>query len=254
LKKCRKLSTLRGSLNRLPKDLDETYSRFLQGIQEEDAAEVRRALQWLAFSARPLSLDELAEAVTVDPETRSINNRDRLRNPAEVLDLCSSLVVVGNLAVSKSTTSHGEGGDTELPSKQIVSFTHFSVKEYFTSERLRTEGGLFSSFIFTQSSAHAFIGQTCLPYLLLFDRCDSLYAHRLDDFPLLSYAATHWPKHVQVAERFVGDSNRTVSLALKLLDSKRYPFLNWIRIRDPERPHRSKPNLEKDFKVPIPPL
>jgi hypothetical protein len=96
LKKCRKMSTLKDKLDQLPKDLDETYSRILQSIEEEDSKEALAALKWLAFSERPLSLNELTETVVLGPSIRKLSDRDLLRHPTEVLAICSSLIVVGN--------------------------------------------------------------------------------------------------------------------------------------------------------------
>jgi ankyrin repeat domain-containing protein 50 len=78
LKSCRKESTLREKLEQLPRDLDETYDRILQNIVEEDANEAFAALQWLAYSERPLYLAELAEAVVLRPDKCSLDKRDRL--------------------------------------------------------------------------------------------------------------------------------------------------------------------------------
>jgi hypothetical protein len=79
----------------LPKDLLETYDRIILCIEAERIEDAKRFLQWIAFSARPMSLEEIAEAVVVgfvsedgpvyDPERRYKNSRN-------VLDVCSSLV------------------------------------------------------------------------------------------------------------------------------------------------------------------
>jgi hypothetical protein len=96
LKTCRRESTLMERLDQLPKDLDETYDRILQNIMDEDADEAFAALQWLAYSERPLYLDELAEAIVIQPNKYSPESRDRLLDPYEVLHICSSLIVLDN--------------------------------------------------------------------------------------------------------------------------------------------------------------
>ncbi|KAF4631092.1 hypothetical protein G7Y89_g7033 [Cudoniella acicularis] len=65
LKKCLKLDALRRALNSLPKTLDDTYARILRSIDEEYSQDAFRILQWLAYSARPLRIEEVAEVVAV---------------------------------------------------------------------------------------------------------------------------------------------------------------------------------------------
>jgi hypothetical protein len=52
-------------LDTLLKTLDSFYDRILINIHEQEQRLAALALQWLALSARPLSLSELAEAVTI---------------------------------------------------------------------------------------------------------------------------------------------------------------------------------------------
>jgi ankyrin repeat domain-containing protein 50 len=234
---CRKESTLREKLEQLPKDLDETYDRILLRIMEEDADEAFAALQWLTYSERPLYLDELAEAVVLGPDKCSLNNRDRLLDPYEVLHICSSLVVLGNgdMQDTDEDDDQGKNGNEEdenVQARKIVSFAHFSVKEYLISERIRQ--GPASSFSVSASAAHAFIGQTCLSYLLNFDKNDSLPANPLDVFPLIKYSARYWHHHVSFATGYPAYSEKTVMLTLKLFHSN-YVFLNWLQISNPDR-------------------
>jgi hypothetical protein len=42
-------------LETLPKSLNETYDRILMSIDELYVEDARRILQWLVFSARPVS-------------------------------------------------------------------------------------------------------------------------------------------------------------------------------------------------------
>jgi hypothetical protein len=81
----------------LPKDLDETYDRLLSKINVEYHGDAHRFLQWLAFSARPLTLHELAEVVSVD-----FSEGDEPRfdldccylDPHDVVTVCSALITI----------------------------------------------------------------------------------------------------------------------------------------------------------------
>ena len=59
---------LRKSLATLPRTLDQTYDRILIAIGEEYSEYAMRILQWLTFSARPLSVEEVAERSAAEPE------------------------------------------------------------------------------------------------------------------------------------------------------------------------------------------
>ncbi|KAF2726519.1 ankyrin, partial [Polyplosphaeria fusca] len=66
--------------------LDQTYDRILSAISEDDAEYAVRILQWLTFSARPLSIDAIAEVVAIDVERDPAFERDEvLEDPSEVL-------------------------------------------------------------------------------------------------------------------------------------------------------------------------
>lgn len=90
---CLTRSQLRKSLAALPATLDETYDRILLAIDNDHSEYALRILQWLAFSARPLRADEIAEVVAIDVKGNRRFDRDQiLEDPLDVLKICSSLV------------------------------------------------------------------------------------------------------------------------------------------------------------------
>ena len=75
----------------LPKGLYETYDRILLKIDNlGNCMDTKTILQWLSFSACPMSLEEISEAVVVNfesedgpeytPEWRYFDKRDVLKN------------------------------------------------------------------------------------------------------------------------------------------------------------------------------
>jgi TATA-box binding protein (TBP) (component of TFIID and TFIIIB) len=73
--------------------LDETYSRILNNIPEKYRKIAHCVMQILAVSHRPLTLEEMAEAVAVDYENEKFHPvLHRLRDPSYVLKICPSLV------------------------------------------------------------------------------------------------------------------------------------------------------------------
>ncbi len=124
LRKCHNRVALRKALTTLPQTLGETYERILCAINEEDSEYAIRILRWLAFSCRPLLLEEIAEIVAINVERNPAFNSDEvLEDPLEVLSICSSLATITVVEDHPST-------------KRIVALAHYSVKEYLTTESI----------------------------------------------------------------------------------------------------------------------
>ena len=168
-------------MKELPKTLDETYERILQGIDEEKRDDAHRILQWLTVSSRPLQVEELAEAFAIDfdAETSGIPNFEpSWREPnaeTAVLSACSALVAVANI----------EG-------KKAVQFSHFSVREYLTSDRLANSAS-HSPFHVLLKPAHTLLAKACLSVLVQLNY--SIDRTRIRNFPLARYATDHWTDH-----------------------------------------------------------
>ena len=150
--RCLTRGKLRKALKSLPKTFEDTYTRILDDIGEENDKDAFKVLQWLTYSARPLRIEEVAEVTALDIEgDPRFDPEHRLREPRDLLTICSSLVT---LVASE------------------LRLAHFSVKEYLTSERIRVSSA--SKFSALEISAHLSIAETCLAYLLQFDKRDSL--------------------------------------------------------------------------------
>ena len=173
-------------------------------------------LQCLAVAVRPLHVEELAEllAFEFDAMQRGIPGYHadwQLDDQTQaVLSTCSSLVVIVN---------SGRSG-------RLVQFSHFSIKEFLTSDRL----GDFSRYHICLVSAHTILTQACLGILLhLGDHIDK---ESVEGFPLAKYAAQHWAEHARVEDvaSHVKDGMET------LFDSDKPYFAAWIRIYDIDLP------------------
>lgn len=93
LQKCLTLREIRKQLDALPKNLEETYERML--VKSDRRSELLQMLHWLAFSARALTLEELAEVVSVDFDADDGPSYDpdlKFGDPRSALTVCSGLV------------------------------------------------------------------------------------------------------------------------------------------------------------------
>lgn len=86
---------LRKALADLSNDLDVLYDDALLRIvsQHQDERELaEKALCWIAYSFRPLSADELQEALAIHPEEKDFD-MDALPSMNLILDVCAGLLV-----------------------------------------------------------------------------------------------------------------------------------------------------------------
>ena len=176
-------SSIRKALNELPISLDETYERALEWIPKEKRQHAHRLFQCLVVAFRPLRVEELAEVFAIEFEADagpSLKEGWRPDSPEDaVLSACSTLIAV-----------------IEDKGSKIVQFSHFSVKEYLTSDRLRiSEMGNIRQYHIPLDAAHTILARACLTVLLHLD--ENVDKERLKTFPLAFYAAEHWVTHAK---------------------------------------------------------
>jgi hypothetical protein len=157
---------------------------MLTSIDEDSREQGLLALQWLTFSARPLSMAELAEAIVINTrEDPVFDFEDRLFNPMQILRFLPWLVTI------TSTSWHCER-------KNEIKLAHSSVKEYLISSRI-CEGPA-KKFHIREDNANLIIAETWLPYHL--HACsDILYTvNTVLDYPLAHYSLGPHPYPLSV--------------------------------------------------------
>ena len=219
-------SSIRKALNELPTTLDETYERALQEIPKEKRQHAHRLFQCLVVAIRPLRVEELAElfAIEFDREAgSSLKEGWRPESPEDaVLSACSTLIAV-----------------IENSGSKIVQFSHFSVKEYLTSDRLRTSS--MDHYHIPLDAAHSILARACLTVLLQLDR--TVDKKRLETFPLAFYAAQHWVDHAEYE-----DVASRVQDAMEELFNPSKPYLTawtWIHDIDSYKARKTIDDLEE---------
>ncbi|KAF2124635.1 hypothetical protein P153DRAFT_325872, partial [Dothidotthia symphoricarpi CBS 119687] len=228
LRECRNRAMLRKSLATLPRTLDETYDRILSAISEEDCEYAVRILQWLTFSARPLSVEEIAEVIAINVARDPAFDRDEvLEDPLEALNICSSLVTI--------TTNRAEVGHHST--QRIIALAHYSVQEYLVSDRIAK--GSAKQYSMQEVDCHDAIAQSSLAYLMQFQQ--PLSREILEASALARYTAEFWSSHLRKS----GDkAEGAIRLALGLLSMENNAYFTWIQLYDPEMPW-AKPDLKK---------
>ena len=176
--------SVRRTLDELPESLDETYERILRKIKKPNRDHARRLLSCLVAAVRPLQVEELAEVLAVDYEDEEGIPRLNLNwcwedQEQALLTSCSSLIAV-----------------VESDGSRVVQFSHFSVREYLTSDRLSTSSGDVLRYHIALEPAHTILGQACMGALLRLD--DRIEPNGVKTgSQLAGYAARHWVTHAQ---------------------------------------------------------
>ncbi len=173
--------SVRRILEELPDTLDETYERVLREINKANREHARRLLQCLTVAVRPLRVEELAEVLAIDFNARAHGGIPQLNanwrwtdQHQAVLSTCSSLIAIVD----------DDGGS------QVVQFSHFSVKEYLTSDRLGISSVDISRYRILLEPAHTIIAQTFFGVLLRLDDHDG--RENAKEIPLVEYATQYF--------------------------------------------------------------
>ena len=179
-------SSIRKALNELPISLDDTYERMLQGIPREKFEHASRLFQCMVAAIRPLFVEELGELFAIEfgpNNTPNLVEGWRPENAEEaVLSTCSTFITIV------------DGRDSK-----IVQFSHFSVKEFLTSDRLQfSEVANIRQYYIPLEPAHAILARACVTVLLQADEKQDKTRFRA--LPLGSYAIDHWVRHARFGD------------------------------------------------------
>jgi ankyrin repeat protein len=195
--------------------LDETYERVLKEIKKPNRDHARRVLQCLVVAIRPLRVEELAEVLAVNFDDEDgmpkLNPNWRWDDQEQaLLSSCSSLIAIVESAESR-----------------IVQFSHFSVKEFLTSDRLASSSRHISLYHIDLQPAHTILAQASLGVLLRSDdRVEESDVR--NNSPLAGYAAEHWVAHAQDAK-----VPSCLRKAMEyLFDVDKPYFASWVKLHD----------------------
>jgi len=212
---------VKGILDELPESLDETYERVLRSINKANRDHAFRLLRCVTVAVRPLRVEELAEVLAVDFDAARNGGIPNLRpdwrwtdQHQAVLSTCSSLIAI-----------------VDDGHYQVVQFSHFSVKEFLTSDRLACSSGDVSRYHILLSPAHTILAQACLGVLLRLD--GHITEDNASDIPLADYAARHWVDHAQ----FEDVSSDIQDVMEYFFDADKPHWAAWHRVYDIDDHH-----------------
>ena len=237
LRKCLRPAAVRKTLSTLPSTLDETYERVLLNIDEQYEQAALVALTWLVVARRVLTIEELAEAISIDTDSEGLfDPSNRFFEPNTICSVLSGLVSI--------VQSHPPGVSAG------VRLAHFSVEEYLVSDRLARSRA--SHFHITFESSHIRLAAASLIYLqwakgfLKQDTGHPIWSfsdvvrlghvpfpiHQFEidlpeKAPLLKYACESWYLHVRMCEGYLPE--REIRLVENFLQCKEsMPFFERV--------------------------
>ncbi|KAF7511426.1 hypothetical protein GJ744_004615 [Endocarpon pusillum] len=172
---------LKKCLETLPRDLDATYARMLENIDEMYQEYATKILQWLCFANSPVALNELNDVLATSlGENPSFDPDARFRDARDVELVGSSLLSTSEEYIPDLNTFY------RLQRRaSVIRFAHFSVKEYLMSDRV---GKSVSRYKIHEIPGQRMMAETCLIYHLQTRRENQAY-------PLAGYAIENWCKH-----------------------------------------------------------
>jgi len=129
---------------------------------------------------------------------------------------------------------------------RVVQFSHFSVKEFLTADRLAEPIRDVSRYHIRLETGHTILAQACLGVLLRLDDC--IDHDNIESFPLALYAAQYWPTHARVENV----SSHIKDGMERLFDADKPHFATWLWIYNKDQRGRSMSTMRPEEPEAVP--
>ena len=163
------------TLRNMPEDIYGTYDRILEVINKKPLAQrdlARKALLFVAYSRKPVSINVLALAIAAKDHTQSLDTlRSSISTEEMILHACGNLLSI-------DSTRH-------------ACFVHFSVHEFLTSRRSKVIHAPLED-----EMAHREIARMCMIFLLILYSDPQGYCSSIEHFFIKKYILPELPFHL----------------------------------------------------------
>jgi hypothetical protein len=200
-----KATEVEKALDLFPSGLEELYARMLLQIDVDRQEIAAKILHWVVMAVRPLTLSELSAAIETAVKPSVMFNCDEVMR--DQVSYCGYFLTI---------------------KEDEVGLIHQSAKDYLL-RKSRDSNPELEVFRVKEEIGNLEIARKCLDYLqngaLTNGEVDLLMntAH-LKAFPLLSYAALHWPEHARSLAR----SEDIFNLSLPFYAKKSLVRESWL--------------------------
>ena len=193
----------------LPEGLFSLYDRLLQNLatrRKIPALFLKRTLMWLSFSRRPLSLEELSEALVFDPVFDLPPEKDPLHSPFDAATIGpnvnlapSTSELISRLINTEPTENHVLCVDGLLDATGIsVTLIHQSARDFLVANNRELSSSEGFSKTLPHVDAHISLAISCLRYLTLNSRNQRDLACPTGPMSVFKpYAEFYWPYHAK---------------------------------------------------------
>ena len=212
------LYEVRRVLEQNPKPLVELYNGVVSRLLKHPT--FARILVWVAYSARPLTLDELTDAINYDPSKGTYKRLSEVRDRKQPMSRSSIHSKLGTLLeVQNGNYDYGK-------SQEIVVFNHQSIRDFFD----RDQNILFKNCSFIENGQpELFLARTCMSYLgaeefreLRFPDLPSrsylnfarhMWNRRISEpYYFFRYACLFWDKHIRTKDAAISEWSNVQNL------------------------------------------
>jgi ankyrin repeat protein len=201
----------------LPKGMTELYRDMLRRLEIEDHEPRRIMLQWILFAERPLTMEELRIAVTMNRYPGKYSSETEIEKSVtmemfkrQIESYCGGLVAFVSQKATEGTPPYQYQGIEPTGNVTVVQLVHKSAKDFLLENP--KDWFLVEDVVSRNwEPAHLQLAETCLAYLCFdafldgpttdtdWQNVSELYHDRLQRHHLLKYAASYWPKHLNMA-------------------------------------------------------
>jgi hypothetical protein len=205
-------------LTSIPEDLDELYTAILSGGTREEKSQMFKLFQWVLFTERPLSSQELRDALATDKNMACTT----------VSELRSHDIWVDTLTQFERRVKHISRGLVEFHTREIweqyepgvedsdreAQFIHQSVADYLLNSLLNNaEDSPFSSQSQT-GVGHFEISRSCLKYLALKEVQEGAHIQR--DFCFTTYRRWNKKEYLNPISCSLFDGSHSTDVSVNL--------------------------------------
>lgn len=222
-----KRSDVEALLNDLPAEISTAYEKILDRSRDKRQTEI--LLQIVLAAARPLTLDEANEALTLALQKEQYDSHAALKSDiwprgsfkSAVKNLCGLLITVHE-------------------SKLFL--IHQTAREFLIhpEPKGRWQGRL------NLSKAHGKMTLTCLDYLSLLKEQKQIWKVKAE-FPFAQYSSEYWMDHAKLAQGEDDVQRRIMSFFLQ----ERLAYNIWGDLFDPDNPFVSNPRSFGPMAAPL---
>lgn len=190
----RTLAEMRKILKNISAKLDDFYASTLERIRARESEMAFQVLCWLVKQMRPLTVNEIQEALAVEYSTKKINS-DAFTHKDDILDMACGFVTINE--------------------DEVLSLSHATVHEFLTSnlEEINEFDVAMTKTCLQYLNFETFKEQTMNFRSYAHEEYDKEYDHRVRENPFFPYAARYWSDHFNKCP----ESEELNNLALDLI-------------------------------------